>query len=315
MTTHTTLKSTPKDVFMHLLMFACLYISTVSFIALNFDYINYFFPDTLNYYPDWSAGSLRYEVASLIIVFPLYIFLASIIERGFKKEPARHEIKIRKWLVYLTLFIAAITIIGDLVTLIYNFLGGELTLPFALKVITVLLVTASVFGYYFFDARDNNNLPKKKIAWTAGIVVAVAIIAAFFIIGSPATQRDRRFDQERISGLQTIQYEIVNYWQAKGKLPQSLTDLDNDVYGFVPPVDPETGVAYDYKATGALTFELCADFKTSSVNNTTTAYPKAVPYPYAPYNDNWNHDAGRVCFNRTIDPSFYPPAGKPIPVR
>lgn len=306
MFTHTTPKSTPKDVFMHLLMFACLYISTVSFIALIFDYINQLFPDNLNYYYDWSSGSIRYEVASLIIVFPLYIFLANLIERGFKKEPARHEIKIRKWLVYLTLFIAALTIITDLVTLVYNFLGGELTAPFVLKILAVLLVTAAVFGYYFFDARDNNTLPKKKIAWAAGIVVAVTVIAAFFIIGSPLTQRERRFDEQRTSHLQTIQYEVINYWQSKGALPATLSDLRNDITGFAAPVDPQTGLAYEYRATGTMSFELCADFKTSSAA-TNQSYPKAVPYPYERYNDNWSHNAERTCFERTIDPSFYPP--------
>ena len=291
-------------------MFACLYISTVSFIALIFDYINNLFPDALNYYYDWSAGSVRYEVASLIIVFPLYIFLAAIMERGFKAEPARHEIKIRKWLVYLTLFIAALTIIGDLVTLIYNFLGGDLTLPFVLKILTVLVVTAAVFGYYFFDARENNTLPKKKIAWAAGIVVAVAVIAGFFIIGSPLTQRERRFDEQRIYGLQTIQIEIANYWQNNGKLPATLSDLKNDISGFVAPVDPETGVAYEYRPTGALTFDLCADFKTVL----TMTSPKVTsPYPYN--TDDWSHTAGHVCFNRTINPNLYPPAGKPVPVR
>lgn len=309
MTNTNPVKSTPKDVFMHLLMFVCLYISTFSFIALIFDYINQIFKDPLSYYYDWSSGSLRYEVASLIIVFPLYLFLANLIERGFKKEPARHEIKIRKWLVYLTLFIAAVTIITDLVTLVYNFLGGDLTLPFALKVLTVLLVTAAVFGYYFYDARENNNLPKKKIAWIAGVVVAIAVVSAFFIIGSPASQRDLRFDQERISHLQTIQSEIINYWQGKNQLPAALNDLKNDISGFVQPIDPETGAPYEYRATGTLSFELCADFKTASTGNNTT-YPKAV-YPYS-YGDNWNHAAERTCFSRTIDPSFYPPQGKPF---
>ena len=38
----------------------------------------------------------------------------------------------RKWLVYFTLFISAITIIVDLMIFVYNFLDGELTVKFFL---------------------------------------------------------------------------------------------------------------------------------------------------------------------------------------
>src|SRR5438132_4874360 len=43
-----------------------------------------------------------------------------------------------KWLIYLTLFVAALIIIGDLVSLIYNFLGGDVTIKFVLKALSVL---------------------------------------------------------------------------------------------------------------------------------------------------------------------------------
>jgi hypothetical protein len=41
----------------------------------------------------------------------------------------------------------------------------------------------------------------------------------------------------------------------------------------------------------------------------------ATPYPNPndPYSGNWEHDAGRVCFDRTIDPTLYPKP-EPAPV-
>jgi len=43
---------------------------------------------------------------------------------------------------------AALVVIGDLVALVYNFMGGDLTARFVLKVGAILVVAGAVFGYY-----------------------------------------------------------------------------------------------------------------------------------------------------------------------
>ena len=55
--------------------------------------------------------------------------------------------------IYLTLFIAAGCLIGDMTTLVYQLLGGELTVRFMLKVIVVGAIAGTVFGYYLHDLR------------------------------------------------------------------------------------------------------------------------------------------------------------------
>jgi hypothetical protein len=57
----------------------------------------------------------------------------------------------------MTLFVAAAVIIGDLTVLVYNFLGGELSLRFALKVITVAAIAGGIFGYYLWDLRQEER--------------------------------------------------------------------------------------------------------------------------------------------------------------
>jgi hypothetical protein len=64
---------------------------------------------------------------------------------------------IRKWLIYFTLFAAALIIIGDLVTLLNRFLEGELTVRFLLKVLAVFFVAGSVFYYYLWDLRKHKT--------------------------------------------------------------------------------------------------------------------------------------------------------------
>jgi hypothetical protein len=205
--------------------------------------------------------------------------------------------------------VAAITIIIDLIVLVYNFMSGELTIQFFLKILIVLLVAAAVFGYYTWDLkRKDKEISKtpKKLAWVISLVVLMSIITGFFVIGTPAEQRDRRFDEERLGDLQLLQSVIVNYWTQKGKLPQGLGDLEDSISGVIVPQDPSSGASYEYRIIDSLSFELCATFKTSSqdlglASNRTKYYLE----PYGAFQQNWEHAAERTCFTRTIDPELY----------
>jgi len=301
-------KSSPRDVFMRLLNIIALYASATSVLILLFQYINVYFPDILNPYFDLGSP-IRWAIASLIIIFPVFLWTSIFLQKDIEQNPQKSELKIRKWLLYFTLFVAAIIIIGDLVTLIYNFLQGELTVKFSLKILSVLAVAASVFGYYLYELRRKLGeiSPKIKI-FTRSVIITVIIIviAGFFIAGSPFKQRLVRFDRGRVSDLQTIQGQIVNFWISKEKLPDSLGNLKDSISGFSAPVDPETGQPYEYKIKGNLIFELCANFNFDSKEGAVNISVPAAPYGHG-IEENWNHGAGRVCFERTIDPDIYKP--------
>lgn len=313
-------RSLPRDVFIHLLMIATLYAAVGAFIALIFQYVNALFPDALTTYYPSLRDSIRRSEAILFVVFPCYLALSWLIERDLAKNPDMRDFKVRKWLIYFTLFISAITIITDLIVLIYNFLGGELTVSFVLKILAVLLTACAVFGYYLWDLRrgtGTRSYVPRLAASASGFIVIAALIGGFFIVGSPATERSRRFDAERIQHLQTIQNEVVNHWVRKQKVPESLDALKDDISGFTAPRDPETRAAYEYRTTTKLSFELCAVFATDSTESEKGAYPMAAPMYREPYypgmpGDNWRHGTGRACFARTIDPELYKPE-KPLP--
>lgn len=309
-------KSAPKDVFMHLLSIIALYISAVSFGALVFQFIDRWFPDPLTDYHAYSVASsaVRWAIASLVVVFPTYVLVSRSIQKDLEKHSAKRELKIRRWLLYFTLFAAAAVIIGDLVVLIYNFLGGDFSARFVLKVATVLFIAAAAFIYYLWNLRNPRSAladPKMRwFAWGVILVVAAGVVYGFWVAGSPFAERLRRFDERKIQDLQTIQWQVINYWQRKDKLPARLEELRDDISGFVPPRDPETGEAYEYRTLETLRFELCAAFKTSSVaasegQNAIRVLPKAFPGPGNTPAENWAHDIGRACFERAIDPELY----------
>ena len=302
-----TAKSTPRDVFMYLLVTATLYASVVAFIVLWLAYIDVLVPDQLGFCYTCSLDQIRGSSSVLLVVFPVFAFIFRLLRKEYQSLPQKRELRARKWLMYFTLFLAAVTIIVDLITLIFNFYSGELTLRFLLKTLVVLAVASAVFGYYVWDIRKGAGGSKARIiTWLTSLVVLASIVGGFFVIGSPSVQRDRRFDERRVNDLQIIQNEVVNYWTQKGRLPTALADLKNSISGFVPPTDPQTGSDYSYRVNGSLKFELCAIFKTDGKDYyQNQALPKSVrPYD-GPYQQNWDHSSGRVCFERTIDPDLY----------
>ncbi|MDO8516282.1 MAG: hypothetical protein Q7S28_03465 [bacterium] len=147
-------------------------------------------------------------------------------------------------------------------------------------------------------------------------IVSVAIIAGFFVAGSPTKQRMMKADQQRVNDLQSLQYAIINYWQAKQRLPVALADLNDPTRGVIVQKDPETGVDYEYSVTESLSFSLCAEFKTASDGTgDNMRLTKPMPAPMAvsegsPLSDVWSHAEGRVCFDRKIDTDFYKPLTK-----
>lgn len=141
----------------------------------------------------------------------------------------------------------------------------------------------------------------KWFVWTVIAIVAASIIAGFFIVGSPATERMRRFDDERITDLQNIQWQIVNFWQRKERLPEPLDELKDDISGWSAPQDPENGKVYEYIVDNKLSFALCADFSLKS-----GAEFGGDDYTIALTESNWDHPQGRHCFKRVIDPELYP---------
>ena len=303
----------PRDFFMHVATFAALYFIAIALITLLFTLIDYRLPDTLsNFFTDPYSGPVRFAIASLIILSPLFVWLMKRLQEDVRTNSERAKLSVRKWLTYITLFIAGFTAVGDLITLLYSFLGGSLPAAFALKALTLLTVAGAIFGYFFLDLKGFWNTHRTE-SWYAAYgfiaLVVSSVLLGFAVLGSPITQRELRFDEERRASLDQIQSQVVGYWQSNAKLPEKIDDLNNPLQYLTLPTDPETGAGYEYKKTGNLSFEVCATFaRASSITQKGEFYPSMPGLVGA---NNWKHDAGHICFARSINTDLTKPTQLP----
>ncbi|MFM7088241.1 MAG: DUF5671 domain-containing protein, partial [Candidatus Paceibacterota bacterium] len=306
--------------------------SVVSFLNLAFSTLDKQFPDVLNAvyaygYSSYDYEGMRTALSTLIIFFPVLLIVAYFWNKQASMVLGSIDAQIKKWLTYIVLFLAAVVVAVDLVTLVRYFVAGEITNRFIYKVLITFVVALYVGGYFILQLLDKKKVYGMKTgvvsAVDSSILVIALIVFSFSVMGSPNTQRLLRLDERRIQDLQNIQYQVINYWQQKEKLPALLSDVATPISGYVVPVDPEfhKGFTYEYAVKDKLSFELCATFAlpikkgwSESRGGGMPIYMDnnvSTPLVVGGVNESWAHEAGRACFTRTIDPEIYPPFQKP----
>lgn len=144
-----------REAFLYLVMFAALYFGAWHLGSLLFDLINRAWPDPAMQDFAWRSldRSIRWSTAALIIAFPVFAYVSHYVARDVARHPIKRLSPVRRWLTYLTLFVAAAVLVGDMTTLVFNVLGGELTTRFVLKVLVVAAIAGSAFAWYLHDLR------------------------------------------------------------------------------------------------------------------------------------------------------------------
>ena len=148
-----------RDAFLYLVMFSTLYYGAWNLGALLFSFVDRAFPDPAN---SGSPGYMslegqRWSTAAVIIALPVFFFVARYVGLQIQKNPFKRLSPARRWLTYLTLFVASASLLGDMTTLIFNLLGGDLTVRFLLKVLVVAAIAGSAFAFYLLDLRKEEK--------------------------------------------------------------------------------------------------------------------------------------------------------------
>ncbi len=137
-----------RDAFFYLLNFITLGFWTVALWQIWDDLVRRWFPDPLSY----EGGSLRddiaWQVAMIVVAFPIFAFVHATIARELARRPELYYSPIRRWLTYLALVIAAITILCDAALTIQSWIVGHLTTHFLLDTLGLMVLGGGVFAYY-----------------------------------------------------------------------------------------------------------------------------------------------------------------------
>lgn len=151
-----------REAFLYLVLFMTLAISAISLGTVVFQLINRWLPDPLAYdgYMTAVNETLRSATAALIVAFPVFLFVSRLTIRAIDENPDLRLSRPRTMITYLALFFASAVIIGSLIVLVTNVLGGELTTRFVLKTLTVLAIASSIFGYYLNDLKRAEQISK-----------------------------------------------------------------------------------------------------------------------------------------------------------
>ena len=334
-------KTKALDIFIYLGIAISLIVSVTNLLQVVFAAIDRRFVDILSAtnYIDPTQSDVRFAIASLIVMYPIYVGLSWYASKDITKFLYKQNIPVRKVMIYCTIFVAVLTLIGTLVSVIYTYLGGELSIRFGYKAGSVFSVALALFAYYYYALRrDYSKETTVPLIMTgiASFVVILAVAWSISVIGSPSVMRAKKIDSTRLSDISRIQQEIFNRVQMTDKLPATLVELDNAFQGYKVPVDPITQKEYGYtitqqpvikmnyqtnrkELTKSAIFELCATFDTAReidsrgqsvpVKGTDMAvdsfYSVGNYYYEGDVSPFWNHSTGTVCFKRIISSDMY----------
>lgn len=301
--------ASPREAFLHLVLFTGLYVTAFSTGALGFALVDLLIPDpvqeSMGYGPQDPFGPIRWSAAGVIIAFPIYLWLLRKLRREYAADPQRRVSPVRRWLTAITLFIAAVVLIGDGISVVTNLLGGEITVRFLLKALVVGGVAAAVIGCHIWDLqgtdaeapsgerlRSGQERKRGLIARAAGVAVVAILVAALGLAGSPFAARERAADERRVQALQSISSAVDAFYDTKDRLPDSLEELREQPSVYLESIrDVRTGQPYEYRKLGPKSYELCATFETDT---------SATRVVRPGFGNLWNHPAGRHCFKLSV---------------
>jgi len=150
------------EVFRGILEFGLLTFTLAHLVILYFGCLDRSFPDAAN--PQfWNLDSEeglsghRFSLAAVLVTFPLYLGVAWLAVRQEGRQPQTATAPIRRGFQWLTLLVSGLTILGNLIALLFWYFEGQLHWLTLLKIGVLLALAASVFSYHAMLVRQEGG--------------------------------------------------------------------------------------------------------------------------------------------------------------
>lgn len=283
----------PKYSFYYLLSLVALIFTAISAGLILFGIIDETVLDA------WAQSTYRnfdnqykFAISALLIAAPTYYVSVYFINKGLKTKELSLDSALRRWLTYLIVFVSALIILGVFIGIVNNFLSGALTLPFLLKLLSVLLISGAILSYYFWDIKRHSFVPKtlfeRLFAIISIVVLSAIFIAAWFFVDLPKDARAKRLDDNLMNNIYQLESAVNNYYSLYERLPENLEEMQSDPAVYLDSnylFDAENGKAIEYRREGDKAFLFCADFRRASENNNRPGFGRG----------DKSHEAGYDC--------------------
>ena len=136
-----------RDALLFGLLFITLGVVSAHIVILGFGIIDNLIPDSFDQ-DGYGSTALRWPIATLIAFLPLFLWLNRRANRGEGTDAVRKRSLVRRWVASVTMLIAVLVLLGDVVSTVYVFLNGDLSTRFVAKAALVAVMGALVLAYY-----------------------------------------------------------------------------------------------------------------------------------------------------------------------
>ncbi len=300
-----------KFAFLYMLSLAALIFTGLSVGMIIFQIINKYVPDALNQLRSaFSSSQLRFAISALIVAGPVFFITTRQIYKNLFQGKLASDSGVRKWLTYFILLVSSVIMLGWFIGLVNNYLSGELTTKFILKAITAIGIAGLGFSFYFYDIKRERVVGVKdkriRLYFIVSLIIALAaFIFGLFLVESPSQVRNQKLDAEIVNDAITLEDGINEFYRINSSLPETLQELKDEVVFITQQdlQDPVTNQIYEYKILSEDEYQLCAEFRTSNLENSSDRDL---------YYRNWPHQAGKDCIEKKVSQNQI--KDNPIPV-
>lgn len=247
------------DALFYAVLFVAFWMVIGNTLALLFGQIEAWFPEPGETYRTYMLSGQRWSMAALIVFTPVFFWINRIDVRACAADPARPFGTLRRWLATVALFVAAVSLMGNALYLIYRFLDGDITAKFMAKTLVVAAASGLVLFYFLQDRRERADGGRALAGWLPVASALAVLVLSFLTIGGPGQGQMERRDAWRISDMYDLRGDIAN---CEGVDPENLPEALNPMDCARNP-DSLTGFAASvrYERLSSDRFRLCTEIE------------------------------------------------------
>jgi len=148
----------PRDTVRVALAFLMLHATVIATVVQWFSFLDRWLPDpaanTSDYAEAYHLEMLRYRIATLLVSTPTFFLLWRRVVKGMQTEGTQPRSGAQRWLTWITIALAFLTVAGNAIALIFAWLNGGLTSRFLWKSLILSGAAIATIQYLKSTATD-----------------------------------------------------------------------------------------------------------------------------------------------------------------